>query len=192
VEHLRDRASEPKSPPEVDPDDRDWRSPGQHDRDRILYSAAFQRLAYVTQVTAPESGHVFHNRLSHSLKVAQVGRRNAERLRALAQAGDLARQAGEMAKSLDPDAVEASCLAHDLGHPPFGHIAEEVLNELAREHVGKDGGFEGNAQSFRLVTRLAQRASGGGLNLTRQTLDGLLKYPWHWRREDALQKRERK
>lgn len=94
--------------------------------------------------------------------------------------------------SLDPDAVEASCLAHDLGHPPFGHIAEEVLNELAREHVGKDGGFEGNAQSFRLVTRLCQRASAGGLNLTRQTLGGLLKYPWPWHREDPLGKRERK
>jgi len=96
-----------------------------------------------------------------------------------------------MAESLDPDAVEASCLAHDLGHPPFGHIAEEVLDASAREHVGKAGGFEGNAQSFRIVTRLAQRASGSGLNLTRQTLDGLLKYPWRWRFEDPLHKHKR-
>jgi dGTPase len=171
---------------------RDWRTPGEQDRDRILYSAAFQRLAYVTQITAPESGYAIHNRLSHSLKVAQVGRRNAQRLRALAEHKHLTGPAARLALSLDPDAVEASCLAHDLGHPPFGHIAEEVLNELAREHVGNDGGFEGNAQSFRLVTRLCQRASAGGLNLTRQTLAGLLKYPWPWHREDTLGKRERK
>jgi dGTPase len=110
----------------------------------------------------------------------------------MAKTGDITGRAGDMAMSLDPDAVEASCLAHDLGHPPFGHIAEEVLNKLAREHVGEDGGFEGNAQSFRIVTRLAQRASGSGLDLTRQTLDGLLKYPWCWRREDKLGIRERK
>ncbi|MCW2986185.1 MAG: hypothetical protein JWR63_3755 [Conexibacter sp.] len=158
----------------------------------MIYSAAFQRLAYVTQVTAPESGHTFHNRLSHSLKVAQVGRRNAERLLAIAEHGGLSGNALDLVRSLDPDCVEASCLGHDLGHPPFGHIAEEVLNNKARAHVGDDGGFEGNAQSFRIVTRLAQRASGSGMNLTRQTLDGLLKYPWKWRTSDPLDKRERK
>lgn len=170
----------------------DYRTPAQHDCDRIFYSAAFQRLAYVTQVTAPESGYVFHNRLSHSLKVAQIGRRNAQRLQAIGRAGNITGEALELVLSLDPDAVEASCLAHDLGHPPFGHIAEKALNEVAGAYVGDDGGFEGNAQSFRIITRLAQRAGGGGLDLTRQTLDGVLKYPWRWWREDPLGKRERK
>jgi dGTPase len=169
-----------------------YRTGGQRDRDRILYSSAFQRLAYVTQVTAPESGHTFHNRLSHSLKVAQVGRRNAERLQRLVARKELTGAAARMIKALDPDSIEASCLAHDLGHPPFGHIAEMVLNERASEHVVD--GFEGNAQSFRIVTRLAVRTKGPGLDLTRGTLDGLLKYPWrHWPSDPAKgQKRERK
>lgn len=182
-------------PSQSGPWDTNYRSEAQHDRDRILYSSAFQRLAYVTQVTAPESGHTFHNRLTHSLKVAQIGRRNTERLHALVTDGVITGAAGEMVKSLTPDAVEASCLAHDLGHPPFGHIAESVLDRMARAHgIGDDGGFEGNAQSFRIVTRLAQRAGGSGLNLTRQTLNGLLKYPWHWRAQDPVEssKRERK
>jgi dGTPase len=99
-----------------------------------------------------------------------------------------------MVLSMDPSAVEASCLAHDLGHPPFGHVTEKVLNEKARKYIKSDGVFEGNAQSFRIVTRLAQRAGGSGLNLTRQTLDGILKYPWRWWEEDPLSpaKRERK
>lgn len=170
----------------------DFRTRGQSDRDRILYSAAFQRLAYVTQVTAPEAGHVFHNRLTHSLKVAQVGRRNAERLRALAAAGHITGAAGTLVESIDPDCVEAACLAHDLGHPPFGHIAEYVLHKRAKAHMPHKDGFEGNAQSFRIITRLGQRASGGGgLDLTRQTLNGALKYPWrHWE-SDPQQKRER-
>lgn len=157
-----------------------------------MYSAAFHRLAYVTQVTASESGHVFHNRLGHSLKVAQVGRRNAERLISIARNGHLSGEAQKTVLSLEPDSVEASCLAHDLGHPPFGHIAEQVLDRVAAEHVGTEGDFEGNAQSFRIVTWLAQRAGGPGLDLTRRTLDGLLKYPWRWWREDPLGKREHK
>lgn len=163
------------APPSESPSRRQ-RSPGQRDRDRILYSSALHRLAYITQVTAPESGHAFHNRLGHSLKVAQVGRRNAERLAELASNGHIAGAAATLIDSLDPDAVEASCLAHDLGHPPFGHIAESVLNEEAEKQVFD--GFEGNAQSFRIVTRLAVRDLEPGLDLTRQTLDGLLKYPW--------------
>lgn len=156
-----------------------YRTPAQRDRDRILYSSAFQRLAYVTQVTAPEAGHTFHNRLGHSLKVAQVGRRNAERLRKLADRKQLPPAAAGLALSLDPDAVEAACLAHDLGHPPFGHVAEKALHEEAREALGTGfDAFEGNAQSFRIVTRLAVRNTLSGLSLTRQTLDALLKYPW--------------
>jgi dGTPase len=146
------------------------RSETQRDRDRILYSSAFLRLGHVTQVTAPEAGRVFHTRLTHSLKVAQVARRLAEAF---------VTKNGDLATPLDPDSVEAAALAHDLGHPPFGHIAEEELHEATREA----GGFEGNAQSFRIVTRLALRDGESedgeyrGLNLTWQVLDGLVKYP---------------
>jgi dGTPase len=177
----RDEREFPSSEPESAPG-RARRSEAQRDRDRILYAQAFHRLAYVTQVTAPEAGYSFHNRLGHSLKVAQVGRRNAERLQSLAADKNITGAAASLVEALDLDAVEASCLAHDLGHPPFGHIAEQALHEAAKGDV--DDGFEGNAQSFRIVARLAVRASGGGLNLTRQTLDGLLKYPWAHRSSD--------
>lgn len=157
------------------------RTPGQRDRDRILYCSAFQRLAYVTQVTASEGGYSFHNRLTHSLKVAQVGRRNAERLIAQARRGELEGEAAAQAELLDPDSVEAACLAHDLGHPPFGHICEWALRKVAQDALGDSfDAFEGNAQSFRIVTRLAARRSDPGLDLTRRTLDGLLKYPWSY------------
>jgi len=144
----------------------DDRTPAQRDRDRILYSSSFRRLAEVTQVVSANSGYVFHNRLTHSLQVAQVGRRLAEKLN---------KQFPESQDFVDPDVVEAACMAHDLGHPPFGHAAEHTLNDLAAEI----GGFEGNAQSFRIVTRLASRSPAyPGLDLTRATLAGILKYPW--------------
>ncbi|HEV8575388.1 MAG TPA: dNTP triphosphohydrolase [Dehalococcoidia bacterium] len=147
------------------------RSEAQRDRDRVLYSSALLRLGHVTQVAAPEVGHTFHSRLTHSLKVAQFARRLAERLKSL----ELEGPAERLVSSLDADAAEAAALAHDLGHPPFGHLAEQELNELARD----EGGFEGNAQSFRILTRLALRAAEApGLNLTRRTLNGVLKYPW--------------
>lgn len=143
--------SEPPSKP---------RSEAQRDHDRILYSSAFQRLAGITQVASAEVGHQVHNRLTHSLKVAQVARRLAERL------------------GRDQDSQEvasAASLAHDLGHPPFGHVAEAVLGEMADDW----GGFEGNAQTFRILNRLEVRdLRYRGLNLTASTLDGTLKYPW--------------
>ena len=144
----------------------DDRAAAQRDRDRILYSSSFRRLAEVTQVVSADSGYVFHNRLTHSLQVAQVGRRLAEKLtKRFPQSKDF----------IDPDVVEAACMAHDLGHPPFGHAAEKTLNALT-ESIG---GFEGNAQSFRIVTRLASRSPGyPGLDLTRATLAATLKYPW--------------
>ncbi len=157
----------------------DYRTPGQVDRDRVLYSSAFARLAEVTQVVSADRGYVFHNRLTHSLKVAQLARRISERL--------VQKQSEEaQALGLDPDVAEAAALAHDLGHPPFGHIAEEELNRLAHKE-GLQDGFEGNAQSFRLVGRLgvSDAISSNdkiplirGLNLTRATLDAVLKYPW--------------
>jgi dGTPase len=152
----------------------DQRTPFQRDRDRILYAGAFRRLAGVTQVVSPGEGEVFHNRLTHTLKVAQVARRLAEMFLRDRKGQNLAKEWG----GIDPDVVEGAALAHDLGHPPFGHIGEDQLNHLARPIVGADG-YEGNAQSFRIVTRLAVRRaeSRHGLDLTRATLDATLKYP---------------
>src|SRR4051794_19525930 len=99
-------------------DHTDTRTDAQKDRDRILYTSALRRLAKVTQVVAADTGHVFHNRLTHSLQVAQVGSRIAQRLKP-----SYVDMFGT-ADGFDPDVVEAACLAHDLGHPPFGHVAE--------------------------------------------------------------------
>ena len=163
----------------------DSRKSFQVDRDRILYSSAFRRLAQVTQVVTAQEGHVFHNRLTHSLKVGQVARRLAERL--IDKQPDLAVKIG----GIDPDVVEAAALAHDLGHPPFGHTAEEELDACAVKQGLKDG-FEGNAQSFRILTRLAiHRIDYYGLNLTRATLNAVLKYPW-LRSPDKNSKKSRK
>jgi dGTPase len=149
------------------------RSPFQKDRDRLLYASAFQRLASVTQVVSASEGYVFHNRLTHTLEVAQIARRLAEKLLL-----ETDRALVEALGGLDPEVVEAAALAHDLGHPPFGHIAEKQLDALAKKHNASDG-FEGNAQSFRIVTRgAAHRTDYKGLNLTRATLNAILKYPW--------------
>jgi dGTPase len=144
------------------------RTETQRDRDRILYSSAFGRLAGITQVASSSPGASFHNRLTHSFKVAQVARRLAERLK-------VEESEVELVDKLDVDATEAAALGHDTGHPPFGHIAEEVLGEC----MSDAGSFEGNAQSFRIVCRLAMRdPEHPGLNLTPTTLNGMLKYPW--------------
>jgi dGTPase len=155
----------------------DYRSAAQVDRDRILYSTAFLRLAEVTQVVSPDRGYVFHNRLTHSLKVAQLARRLAEKLQK-------AQSSEASALGLDADVAEAAALAHDLGHPPFGHIAEDELDRLAR-NAGLSDGFNGNAQSFRIAARLAMGDAVDrdnqpmrGLNLTCATLNAILKYPW--------------
>jgi dGTPase len=150
----------------------DFRTPGQRDYDRILHSSAIRRLGGVTQVVAPSEGYGFHNRLTHTIKVAQIARRIAERL--------LREYPAEVGAhgGLDVDVVEAAALCHDLGHPPFGHTAEETLDELLTS-AGVEDGFEGNAQSFRIITKLAiHRGTHPGLNLTRATLDATLKYPW--------------
>lgn len=144
-----------------------------------MYSSAFRRLASITQVYGIQDVHLFHNRLTHSLKVAQIGRRIAEHILAGPTSESLVAWGG-----LDPDVVEASCLAHDIGHPPFGHIAEEELQQCL-VGAGLDS-FEGNAQSFRIVTRLSVVGTSidaepiRGLNLTRATLRAILKYPWHY------------
>ncbi|WP_052388726.1 deoxyguanosinetriphosphate triphosphohydrolase [Belnapia moabensis] len=166
--------SEPRAPWAVDPrhsrgrlhpEPADARSPWQRDRDRIIHTGAFRRLQYKTQVFIFHEGDYFRTRLTHSIEVAQIARSLARRLR------------------LDEDLAEALALAHDLGHPPFGHAGEEALDSQMRPY----GGFDHNAQSLKVVTTLEARyASFDGLNLSWETLEGLAKHNGPLRRPSAF------
>jgi dGTPase len=144
----------------------DHRTAFQVDRDRVLYTDAFRRLGGVTQVAGPNENYQFHNRLSHSLKVAQIAERLAQRFSKV------------KSSDLDISVVITAALAHDLGHPPFGHVAEHELDALVKKY-GNSEGYEGNAQTFRILTKLSTHQNDySGLNLTRATLNAVLKYPW--------------
>jgi dGTPase len=141
------------------------RRPWQRDRDRIIHSSAFRKLQYKTQVFVNHEGDFFRTRLTHSIEVAQIGRSIAREL------------------ALDEDLVEALALAHDLGHPPFGHAGEEALAAGMKPF----GGFDHNAQSLRVVTVLESRyAAFDGLNLTWETLEGMAKHNGPLRRPPAF------
>ena len=158
---FRSRDSRGREHPEDEPA---YRTRFQRDRDRILHTTAFRRLEYKTQVFVNYEGDYYRTRLTHTLEVAQIGR-------------TLARALGA-----NEDLVEAICLAHDLGHPPFGHAGEAMLNQLMAEH----GGFEHNKQSLRIVEKLERRyPEFPGLNLTWEVREGMVKHETEYDASDA-------
>ncbi len=158
---VRSRNSKGRQFPEDEPD---YRTVFQRDRDRILHTTAFRRLEYKTQVFINYEGDYYRTRLTHTLEVTQIGRSVARALGA------------------NEDLVETICLAHDLGHPPFGHSGERVLARLMMEH----GGFNHNHHSFRIVTQLEKRYPDfDGLNLTWEVLEGIVKHETDYDVADA-------
>ncbi len=158
---CRSQATKGRKYPDEEPE---YRTPFQRDRDRILHTTAFRRLEYKTQVFINYEGDYYRTRLTHTLEVAQIGR-------------TIARALGG-----NEDLVEAICLAHDLGHPPFGHSGEVALSRLMVDH----GGFDHNKQSLRIVTKLERRyPEFPGLNLTWEVLEGIVKHESEYDVSDA-------
>ena len=164
------------------PREKDFRPPFRRDRARILHSAAFRCLQAKTQIHAVGENDFFRTRLTHSLEVAQIGSSLTAQLKFTESFTALGAQLGtdkqELQHQLKPllpssDLIEALCFAHDIGHPPFGHGGETALNCMMCE----SGGFEGNAQTFRIITKLEPYTPNAGMNLTRRTILGLVKYP---------------
>lgn len=158
---AKSRDSKGRAFPETE---HDYRTAFQRDRDRILHTTAFRRLEYKTQVFVNYEGDYYRTRLTHTLEVAQIGRTTARAIGA------------------NEDLIEAICLAHDLGHPPFGHSGETALNKLMKDH----GGFEHNKQTLRIITKLEQRyPEFPGLNLTWETCEGIVKHETEYDASDA-------
>ncbi len=151
-------------------DENDFRSSFQIDRDRVLHTPTFRRLQNKTQVFWSGEYDFYRTRLTHSLEVAQIGRSICHWLQS--------RASGPLRADyfIDPDLVEAACLSHDLGHPPFGHAGEKTLNFLMQDH----GGFEGNAQTLRILTERIFSAKRTGMDPSRAFLDSILKYKSLW------------
>lgn len=165
----------------LEPDDHRRRT--ERDRDRLLHCEYFWRLGDVTQVTRSTRKELVHNRQTHSIEVAQIANRIALKIKRDALAGEY-RHIAHLIEDIDENACEVGALAHDIGHPPFGHTGESALDDCLKDEslVGRQAsrelGYEGNAQSFRVVATLAQRDRNyGGLNLTRKSLNAILKYP---------------
>lgn len=158
---MRSSESKGRAFPEDEPE---YRTAFQRDRDRILHTTAFRRLEYKTQVFITHEGDYYRTRLTHTLEVAQIGRSVARALGA------------------NEDLVEAICLAHDLGHPPFGHSGEVILNRLMKDY----GGFDHNKQSLRILTKLENRYPDfPGLNLTWEVREGIVKHETEYDISDA-------
>lgn len=158
---IRSKDSKGREFPEEEPD---YRTCFQRDRDRILHTTAFRRLEYKTQVFFNFEGDYYRTRLTHTLEVTQIGRTIARALGA------------------NEDLVEAICLAHDLGHPPFGHSGESTLSKLMKDH----GGFDHNKHSLRIITKLEKRYPDfDGLNLTWEVLEGIVKHETEYDQSDA-------
>lgn len=158
---LRSQDSRGRHYPDHEPA---YRTAFQRDRDRIIHAAAFRRLEYKTQVFVNDEGDYYRTRLTHTLEVAQIARTIARTL------------------AVNEDLVEAITLAHDLGHPPFGHAGEHMLNALMKNH----GGFNHNYQSYRIVTKLERRyPDWPGLNLTHETLEGIAKHETQYNLSEA-------
>lgn len=179
---LRDARNEPKVRPTVFParglssERSDTRAPALRDIDRIWYSRSFMRLAGVTQIASPNPANpTAHNRLTHSLKVAQMARSICDSIIVHSDAAER-RRLNELG-GIDSDVAMAAGLAHDIGHPPFGHAGEAALDQMhAQGRLNVVDGFEGNTQTFRIATKVAD--DGAGLQLTAATRAALLKYPW--------------
>ena len=159
---VHSKLSKGRKYPEVEPD---YRTCFQRDRDRVLHTTSFRRLEYKTQVFINYEGDYYRTRLTHTLEVTQIGRTLA---RALGASEDL---------------VEVICMAHDMGHPPFGHSGETTLNQLMKDH----GGFNHNHHSYRIVTEIERRYPDfPGLNLSWEVLEGMVKHETEYDKTDAL------
>lgn len=157
-------------------DEADARRAFREDLERIRFSPYYSRLAMVTQVISQNgAGQGVHNRLTHTIKVTSVARAIAV---SLTEPGDPRAAAVEALGGCDRTVVQAAASAHDLGHPPFGHLGESVLDRIARNTYGLRDGFDGNAQTFRIITALDALHPSGGMNLTAATRAAVLKYPW--------------